>query len=476
MPRTGVTWTWERSTDQNSGWTLITPVAASAGYTIVVADEDHYLRATATYTDAAFGSGKTAQAVSDKVPNLNWPPVFDESDPAARSVPENTASGENVGPPVTAGDPEMDTLIYSLGGADAASFDIVNPDDPDYPGGSPGQIKTKSALDYETRNSYSVTVTVRDRPLDDPELESDTITVTIGVTDEEEEGTITLSSVQPQVGTPLDATLEDPDGDVSAVTWTWEKSTSRSNGWTAISGAASSSYEPVDDDVDNYLRVKAEYTDRRGSGKMAHTVSDLVVRVQPPSNSAPEFSDATATRSVPENTPPGRNVGAPVTATDEDDDPLTYSLGGTDAASFALADPTSGQIQTKAPLNYETKRHYSVEITVKDPSQESDTIAVTINVTDVLESLPSKTRAPNPGITRKTAMATVPSAPGNLMAAGGDGEVTLSWRVPNDGGSAIKYYEYMIDDGPWISTKENPLPTLSPGLPTERPINSRCAR
>ena len=441
---TGVTWIWERSTNQNSGWTLING-AAGAAYTLVVADEDHYLRATATYTDAVFGSGKTARAVSNKVPNLNWPPVFDESDPAVRSVSENTAAGENIGPPVTAADPEMDTLAYSLGGTDAASFDID---------GSTGQIKTKAELDYETKNSYSVTVTARDRPVDDPELESDTITVTIGVTDEEEEGTITLSSVQPQVGTPLDATLKDPDGDVSAITWTWEKSTSRNNGWTVISSAASSSYEPVDDDVDNYLRVKAEYTDRRGSGKMAYTVSDLVVRVEPPSNSAPEFSAATTTRSVPENTPPGRNVGAPVTATDDDDDPLTYSLGGTDAASFALADPTSGQIQTKAPLNYEAKNSYSVEITVKDPSQESATIAVTINVIDVNESpLPSNTRTPNSGVTENTPKATVPSAPGNLMAAGGDGEVTLSWRAPNDGGSAIKYYEYMIDDGPWTSIK-----------------------
>lgn len=455
-PASGVTWEWERSLSQNSGWASITETT-DASHDLVVADEDHYLRATATYTDAVFGSGKTARAISNKVPNLNWPPVFDESDPATRSVPENTAAGENIGARVTAMDPERDTLIYSLGGTDANSFDVDS---------STGQIKTKDPLDFETKRSYSVTVIARDRPAGAADLQSDTITVTIGVTDEEEEGTITLSSVQPQVDTLLTATLKDPDGDVSAVMWTWEKSTSRSNGWTVISGAAGSSYTPVDDDVDNYLRVKADYTDRRGSGKMAHVISDLVVRVEPPSNNAPAFSAPTATRSVPENTPPGRNVGAPVAAMDQDNDPLTYSLGGTDAASFTLADPTSGQIQTKAPLDYETKRSYSVEITVKDPSLESASIAVTINVINVTES-PSSTRTPDSGVTPNapnTPKATVPSAPGNLMAAGGDGEVTLSWRTPNDGGSAIKYYEYMIDDIQWISTKRKSTTHTITGL------------
>ena len=53
-------------------------------------------------------------------------------------------------------------------------------------------------------------------------------------------------------------------------------------------------------------------------------------------NEAPVFPSAMATRTIPENTPAGRNIGAPVSATDPDNDPLTYSLGGTDAASFHI--------------------------------------------------------------------------------------------------------------------------------------------
>ena len=48
---------------------------------------------------------------------------------------------------------------------------------------------------------------------------------------------------------------------------------------------------------------------------------------------------------------------------------------------------------------------------------------------------------------------TVPSAPRNLLAGGGDGQVTLTWEAPeDDGGSAITDYEVRIDGkGRWIS-------------------------
>ena len=47
---------------------------------------------------------------------------------------------------------------------------------------------------------------------------------------------------------------------------------------------------------------------------------------------------------------------------------------------------------------------------------------------------------------------TVPSAPPNLTAVGGDGEIVLSWDAPaSDGGAEITDYEYRINgSGPWI--------------------------
>ena len=49
-----------------------------------------------------------------------------------------------------------------------------------------------------------------------------------------------------------------------------------------------------------------------------------------------------------ENTGAGMDIGAPVTATDANDDTLTYALVGTDAASFDI-NPATGQLMTGPP-------------------------------------------------------------------------------------------------------------------------------
>ena len=92
----------------------------------------------------------------------------------------------------------------------------------------------------------------------------------------------------------------------------------------------------------------------------------------------------TTTRSVAENTAANTNIGSAVSATDTDNDTLTYSLGGTDAASFGIVG-TSGQLQTSAALDYETKSSYTVTVSVSDGKGGTDSITVTINVTDVSE-------------------------------------------------------------------------------------------
>ena len=104
-----------------------------------------------------------------------------------------------------------------------------------------------------------------------------------------------------------------------------------------------------------------------------------------PPNNAPVFSEgASATRSVAENAPAGTNVGSPVTATDSDQgDTRTYTLEGTDAASFAIV-ASSGQIRTRAALDYETKASYTVTVTATDTAGASASITVTVNVTQVV--------------------------------------------------------------------------------------------
>ena len=105
-------------------------------------------------------------------------------------------------------------------------------------------------------------------------------------------------------------------------------------------------------------------------------------------NVAPVFAGASTTREVAENSLAGTAAGAPVTATDAntgDGDELTYTLEGTDAASFAIAAST-GQIETIAGVDYDyegSKPSYSVTVTATDREGASDTVDVTIDLTDV---------------------------------------------------------------------------------------------
>ena len=91
-----------------------------------------------------------------------------------------------------------------------------------------------------------------------------------------------------------------------------------------------------------------------------------------------------------ENSAGGTNVGLPVTAADADADTLTYSLEGTDAASFQIVS-TNGQIQTKsgATYDYETKSSYSVTVRADDGNGGTATIVVDIDLLDVDETAPT---------------------------------------------------------------------------------------
>ena len=151
--------------------------------------------ATATTTGGGGGGGGFAPA-----PAL----VFSEGSSATRTIEENTPSGQNIGEPVEA---TGDGLTYTLTGDDAAAFDIV---------ADTGQLQTKSALDYETKNAYAVTVTATNTS-----GRSTDIDVTIDVTDVEEAPELTgpdsIDYSENGVEQLATYVAEDPEG--AAVAW-----------------------------------------------------------------------------------------------------------------------------------------------------------------------------------------------------------------------------------------------------------------
>ena len=224
----------------------------------------------------------------------NSAPVFREGAAAARTVAENAAPGTLVGDRVTAFDNDANTITYSFArNPDADSFTLD---------AQTGQIAvaTGASLDFEVKNSYAVTVRASDR-----QGGADAIAVTIAVTNVDETGAVSLSSEDPRIGTPLEATLTDPDGGMADVSWQWERSPDQRS-WAAVFGANAASYTPTEADAGQHLRVTVSYSDNHGAGKRAHRetanpVPDLAATPTPtavPPTPTPTAAPPTTTPTV----------------------------------------------------------------------------------------------------------------------------------------------------------------------------------
>ena len=385
------------------------PVGENAGE----ADNSEYvLRVRASDPSTASATVNVIVRVTD----ANEAPAFDEDVPTVLRVRENADP-----PTLKFGDDDspVDAETFAVTDQDGDATTVphlVTGDDSEFL-----EFDTSNKLvfsedhepDFEEQNSYSITITARSRG------RSTTLDVTIEVVDTEDVGEVSLSQRQPQVGTDINATASDPDGGVSITKWEWERSAEITvdeegtpsaecrddpdtpnigvvDGWTPIDGASAAVYTPKPADVGRCLQAKATYTDNIESpGDAPHRtrgVSEAPVQDSSPANAAPKFvdqdlnspgdqSDRTS-RKIAENTDPEESIGTPVSAFDEDDELLLYTLGGADASFFDIL-RNDGQLKTKASLNFEARNSYAVVVTATDPSGASDSIQVTINVTNV---------------------------------------------------------------------------------------------
>ena len=306
-----------------------------------------------------------------------------------RSVAENSPPGAAIGAPVTAV-AAGDTLTYSLSGADAASFAID--------AGS-GQLRTRAALDYETRTTYAVTVEASNgnggRAVQ---------AVTIAVTDVDEPpaapaapqvSAASTTSLKVEWTAPANAgrpAISDYDLQYrkrSGTAWTAHAFTGAGTETTIAALQSGATYEvqvrAVNDEGAGPWSAPGSGAPAAAANRAPRFVESGLAYAQPSGADFGEEVAAAVRRSVAENSPPGAAIGTPVTAVDADGDTLTYSLSGADAASFAL-DAGNGQLRTRAALDYETRTTYAVTVEATDGNGGRAVQAVTIAVTDVDEA------------------------------------------------------------------------------------------
>ena len=329
------------------------------------------------------------------------------------SIAENSSS---MVAKYSATDPERDTLTWSVDDTNTTNFWISNQ----------GQLYFRSPPSFEAGENYTVIITATDDDADN--ALSGSLSVTITVTDAEEDGSIIIEPPRGWDGTVFTAVLDDRDGDVDGEMWQWQRSSNRSS-WDDIPTATSETYTATADDIGQYLRATVTYTDRRSAGKEASAA--LTGRIEdssdrPITNNAPSFTETAPERSIGQGTGAGRSVGAPVKANDDDTgDVLTYSLSGTDSDLFNI-DPITGQIQTKAVLEYDPdgENSYSVQVNVYDgfgPTHQSFDVGVDVTIDVTITVTKSRGRTTSGGV-----------------SGGGGGGGPPPVPIPSDGGFRLE--------------------------------------
>jgi len=340
-----------------------------------------------TYVDSGaqrvFTIGSASVTVTDWTTGTNSVVSYNQA-PSITSGGSASFAENSAGTAYTATgtDPNSDPLTYTLGGVDAARFNINT---------ISGAVTFKAAPNFEAptdagaNNVYDITVTAFDGS-----LSSAAQPVAITVTNVNEAPSITsggsASFAENATGTAYTATGTDPDsgttltyalGGVDAARFNLNTSSG------AVTFKAAPNFEaPTDAGANNVYDITVTASDG-GLTSAARAVAITVTNV----NEAPSITSG-GSASFAENA-----TGTVYTATGTDPDAnttLSFALGGVDAAWFNI-DAASGVVTFQASPDFEAPADagannvYDITVTASDGKLKSTAQAVAITVTDVVE-------------------------------------------------------------------------------------------
>ncbi|MDA9657854.1 cadherin repeat domain-containing protein, partial [bacterium] len=276
------------------------------------------------------------EPISNQAPTINSSATFSLAE-------NNIAIGD-----ISASDPDGDSLTYSISGSE---INISNS----------GALTFASAPDYETKNSYSATVTVSDG------AKSTTQNISVTITDVDESipnqaptinssATFSLAENNIAIG---DISASDPDGD--SLTYSISGSEINISNSGALTFASAPDYE-----TKNSYSASVTVSD-----SITSTSQEITVNISD-ENEAP-IINSSATFAADENQV---SIGD-ISSSDPDGDSLTYSISGSE-----INISNSGALTFASAPDYETKNSYSATVTVSDGAK-STTQGITVNIGDI---------------------------------------------------------------------------------------------
>ncbi|WP_425390750.1 cadherin domain-containing protein [Ekhidna sp.] len=328
--------------------------------------------------------GNGGSATATITVNLNDIDETGNTDPVIAdqtfSLDENSAFGTVVGT-VVASDDDGDPLTYSITSGNTNSAFTIS--------GSSGEltVNSASALDFETTPSFGLIVEVNDG---NGGFASATITVNLNDIDETgntdpviADQTFSLdenSAFGTVVGTVV---ATDDDGDPLTYSITSGNTNSAftissSSGELTVNSASALDFEKTPS-----FGLTVEVNDGNG-GFASATITVNLNDINETGNTDPVIADQTF--SVDENSAMSTVVGT-VVASDDDGDPLTYSItSGNTSSAFAISS-SSGEltVNSASALDFETTPSFGLTVEVNDGNGGFASAIITVNLNDIDE-------------------------------------------------------------------------------------------
>ena len=319
-----------------------------------------------TYTVNVDGSSASANIDVDVI-SVNDPPIFKDF-VSSSSIDENILNVLSV----TVEDIENDVIGYSLSGNDAEKLSIS----------TSGAITFKTNPDFEnptdtnSDNSYEITVEASDGT----DSISDDLVITI--LDVENEGNpiiegLSSQSVNENESINISFTVTDPQNDTITYSLSGvdkDLFTLTFDGLNASLTSSSKDYEaPEDSDSNNVYLVSVNFSDELNT-----TSQEIEISVSNINDNNPIITSSD-TFIVEEN----QTAVATLTASDEDNDDLTFSISGGDSSVLDITE--SGVLTFKEAPNFEAKNTYSITASVSDGTNSASQ-GLVINISNVNEA------------------------------------------------------------------------------------------
>ncbi|MDB4059576.1 S8 family serine peptidase [Gammaproteobacteria bacterium] len=297
--------------------------------------------ATLTATD---GINSSTQSITVNITDINEMPTFTSL--ATFNADEN----QTVIGLVTADDVDSSSITFSISGSDLALT-------------SDGTLSFLTAPDYETKSSYSATITASDGDL------SATQAITVNVNNLNDNAPVFTSSASfnaDENQTSIN-TVTATDADDSSLSFTISGSELLINNDGILTFATTPDYE-----------TKSSYTATiTVSDGVASAAQNITVSINNLNDNAPVFTSS-ASFSAAEN----QIAIGTVTATDADGNSMSFSVSGSE-----LSISTAGQLSFITAPDYETTTSYTATVTVSDGNLTASQ-NITINVSNLNDNAP----------------------------------------------------------------------------------------